>query len=279
MRSRVTRNESHNRYLSSHGNETFILQLQGYIFFGTAHSLLETIKHEFKENPKINFIILDFKQVNGLDATALLSFSKIIRLIKENNAELIISDLSETLKDSFKPLEQENLQFAQNLDFALEHSEIELLKDYREEQAKFGLRERLLQLEPNKEQVDKLISYFEKLEYETGDYLMRQGDEANDVIFIESGQVTAKLETPDAFRFETMQGGSVVGELGFYSDAARTASVIADELTVAYKLTKAQLEQMTEEAPKSATLFHRLNAHLLSDRTTHLMNAVTALRR
>lgn len=283
MRSRVTRNESHKRYLASKGEESFILQLQGYIFFGTAHALFETIKAKLTEGQTVKFIILDFKQVNGLDATALLSFSKIVRLVKENKAQLVISDLSVRLKDAFKSLKAEYndyLYLTKNLDFALEYCEEQLLKDYKEQEIRFGLRERLLQLEPDSKQVDTLLSYFEKFDYKAGDYLMKQGDRADDVIFIESGQVTARLDhTGKALRFETMQGGCIVGELGFYTGAERSASVIADQDTIAHKLTKAKLEQMTREAPESASLFHELNMRLLANRTAHLMNVISALQR
>jgi len=283
MRSRVTRSESHKQYLASKGEESFILQLQGYIFFGTAHALFETIKAKLSEGQTLKFVILDFKQVNGLDATALLSFSKIVRLVKENNAQLVISDLSVRLKGVFKSLEAEyndHLYITKDLDFALEYCEEQLLKEHNEQEITFGLRERLLQLEPDSKRVDTLLSYFEKLEYKSGDYLIKQGDAANDLIFIESGQVTAQLEqNGEVLRFETMQRGSVVGELGFYTGDRRSASVIADEFTYTYVLTKSKLEKMTKEEPRCAALFHDFNMQLLSLRTVHLMNVVNALQR
>ncbi len=245
--------------------------------------MFETIKAKLSEGQTVKFIILDFKQVNGLDATALLSFSKIVRLVKENKAQLVISDLSVRLKDAFKSLKAEyndHLYLTNNLDFALEYCEEQLLKDYKEQEVNYGLRERLLQLESDSKQVDKLLSYFEKFEFESGDYLIKQGDAANDLIFIESGQVTAQLEqNGELLRFETMQGGSVVGELGFYTGGRRSASVIADEFTLAYRLTKSKLEEMTKEEPRCAALFHDFNMQLLSLRTAHLMNVVSALQR
>lgn len=281
LRSRVSRNFNEQTHLDAHGEETFILQLQGYLFFGTANTLLETIKTRVEQASPLKGIILDFEQVSGLDATALSSFAKMIQLSEKTGTQLLLSALPDKLKTSFEHLNANGvLHFFTSLDYALEHCENLLLQANHEPTAAYGLRDRLLKLEPEGTNLDKLLSYFEKLEYKSGDYLMKHGDKADDLFFIESGQVTARLDQAGkALRFETVQGGSIVGELGFYSGAERSASVIADDVTVAYRLTKDKLEQMTQEAPQSAALFHEFNMRLLANRTAHLMNVVSALQR
>ena len=98
---------------------------------------------------------------------------------------------------------------------------------------------------------------------------------------IESGQVTAQLENPGKppVRLERMRGGRAVGEIGFYLGSRRTAAVVADEPTVVYILSRAELQQLEQTDPESASVLHRIFVHLLAERVTHLIRAVNALQR
>ncbi len=121
----------------------------------------------------------------------------------------------------------------------------------------------------------------ERLEVSEGDYLMKQGDAPSDLFFIESGQATAQLEPRGGspIRLQSMGGGHVLGELGFYLNQPRTASVIMDTPGVVYRLSLRRLEQIEKEAPDAASLLHRLIVNLLAERVTHLVNTVEALER
>ena len=67
---------------------------------------------------------------------------------------------------------------------------------------------------------------------------MRQGDEPDRLYFIEKGQVTAQLEAGPGeaqARLETIRGGRVVGEIGFYFSFAAPLR-FRDEPTMVYRL-------------------------------------------
>ena len=85
---------------------------------------------------------------------------------------------------------------------------------------------------------------------------------------------------PDATpkRLETMQGGRVVGELGFYLGKQRSASVVANQPGVIYMLTQESLARIEKEDPEAAFAFHRIIVHLLGERVLHLVQAVDALQ-
>jgi SulP family sulfate permease len=110
---------------------------------------------------------------------------------------------------------------------------------------------------------------------------MAQGSAPDSLFFVESGQVTAQLERPsqEPIRLETMGNGRVVGEMGFYLGQVRTASVVADMPGVVYELSRQKLAQMEAEASEAAAGLHRLIAHLLAERATHLVETVEALQR
>ncbi|MGC9336390.1 MAG: cyclic nucleotide-binding domain-containing protein [Anaerolineae bacterium] len=104
-------------------------------------------------------------------------------------------------------------------------------------------------------------------------------NEADDLYFIERGTVSVylELENDKRVRLHTLGLGTSVGVLGLYLGTTRTASVIADSLTIAYRLTRAALTDMKEKEPELAATFHELIVRLLSERlaaTTRTLEAV-----
>lgn len=79
----------------------YIFQLQGAIFFGTANSLLNKVRHRLiaKESQIIKFIIFDFSLVNSLDSSAVLSFNKISNLAQNHQIKLVFTNLEPKIKD------------------------------------------------------------------------------------------------------------------------------------------------------------------------------------
>ena len=74
-----------------------------------------------------------------------------------------------------------------------------------------------------------------------------------------------------------MLGYTVVGEMGFYRNMPRTASVIAEEPTVIYRLTRRGFEKMQAEDPTAAAALHKLIIRLLSDRLEFANREISAL--
>jgi len=126
-----------------------------------------------------------------------------------------------------------------------------------------------------------LLDYLDRQDLAAGSYLIKQGDPPGSLYFIESGQVTAQLDQTGQppLRLQTMGSGHIVGEIGFYLKQPRTASVVADEDSVVYSLTRESLAKMEEKHPKTASLLHRLVIHLVSERVSHLTRTVDALER
>jgi sulfate permease, SulP family len=93
--------------------------------------------------------------------------------------------------------------------------------------------------------------------------------------------VTAQLErdSQQPIRLETMRGGQVVGEIGFYLGVRRTASVVADQPSVIYRLSLDRLRQLERDDPETAVTFHNLIACLLAERASHLIRTADALLR
>jgi SulP family sulfate permease len=132
-------------------------------------------------------------------------------------------------------------------------------------------------------EIDSVLKYLEPIQVDAGNFLIRQGDPPGAIYFIESGQVTAQFEFSDgqrqSIRLETMRGGHIVGEIGFYLNQPRTAAVVTDKPSTIYRLTREALSEMERDDPEAASLFHQLVIRLLSRRLGHLINTVNALQR
>ena len=118
-------------------------------------------------------------------------------------------------------------------------------------------------------------------EYVAGEYLIRQDDTPNSIYFIESGKVTARWAGQDQneVRLETMGGGNLVGELGFYLGIRRTADVIVNEPSVIYSFSRQKLADVERVDPESANLFHQIVATRLGERVVHLLGIVENFER
>jgi sulfate permease, SulP family len=289
VQSRVTRSYSQQERLRTLGLQTAIFQLQGFIFFGTAHDLLERVRRRVQnpDLPGLRFALFDFRLVSRLDSTALLSFSKLCQLAKQQGLTLIFTQLSPAIAHQ---IEQGLLveappglvQRFPDLDHGLEWCENALLStDQPHETLPQTLREQLAVLAPGVSHLERLISHFERHDIAAGAYLIHKGDQPTDMFFIETGQVTAQIATPEGapLRLETMRGGHVVGELGFYLGRERTADVIADEPSCVYRLSRDGLARMSANDAEATAAFHLIMARLLSNRVVHLIESVDALQR
>jgi len=292
FRSRVNRSLDQRAMLDAAGQELYILELQGFIFFGTANSLYEQVKKRVLDQalPPARFVVLDFSRVTGLDSTGLLSFDKLWSLTKEQDITLIFSGLNKlgvqhvSIHDQLTRggfVEQADaLRFFSDLDHGVEWCEDQIVAGARLQIEEKDLADYFAGILPV-EQMRRIVHYLQRQEFAAGEYLMQQGAEADDLFFIESGQVTSQIENPGQppVRLETMRGGRTVGELGFYLNTPRSAAVIADEASITYRLTRGALELMEQADPQAALALHRLMVQLLGDRAIHLMRTVQALQR
>lgn len=280
--SRVHRDGKERAVLEEHGEELLVLELQGFLFFGTANGLVERVRRRLRIEPPLRSLVLDFKHVTGLDVSGALSFAKLADLAGRSSCTLVLSDVPDGVRSLLardgRLLEAAHVRFAGDLDTGLEDCEEALLARDPSESPKAAVTA--------DEAADgaflppEFRPYLERVTLEAGDTLVRQGERADAVYFLESGQLTARLEGEDhPVRLETMRGGTVVGELAFYANGTRTATVKADRSSTVQRLSRGSLERMTSEAPEAAAALHELVARLMADRVTHLMRAVDTLQR
>jgi SulP family sulfate permease len=287
MKSNVERCAYHRQVLRKLGQQVHILELQGFIFFGTANALLERIRARVTDTAQseVRYIVLDFRRVTGLDSSAVLSFVKGRQLAEAHDITLLLTHLSENIQHQFSlgglTENGTRVRIFRDLDHGLEWCENQLL-DLDKTTLLVTPVTLPAQLVDNgfaKALTSCLMAFLERVQIKEGEYLIRQGNEANALYFIEMGGVSVylALENGKQVRLQTLGPGTVVGELGLYLGTMRTASVMADSPTIAYRLTHAALLEMKEKEPALAAAFHEFAVRLLSERlaaTNRLLEAV-----
>lgn len=290
VRSAVERSAEQWRMLNEElGAYIRILELQGFIFFGTANELVEVIRARLADQnqPVVRYIILDFRRVAGLDTTAVLSFKKINQIVESNQVYLVLAHLSEKMRRRFELdglcEDSEWVRIFSDLDHSLEWCENQLLSRNKGSARKIpdSLSAQLVESGFNRAYIQRLLQFLERVVAQAGETLIQQGEQADSLFFIEQGTVSvySKQKNGEPLRLRTLGLGTSVGELGLYLRTERTASVIADTPAVTYRLTRQSIEAMTAKDPELAAVFHEYIAYLISKRlvaSTHTLE--TALQ-
>ena len=87
-RSNVDRTPDEIEVLRSVRPGIHILKLQGFIFFGTAHSLLHRVRARAHadDQPPLRYLILDFRHITGVDSSALMSLGRLLHIGEQVNS-------------------------------------------------------------------------------------------------------------------------------------------------------------------------------------------------
>ncbi len=284
--SRVSRSPREMELLQAHGDQLVIYALHGFLFFGTAHQLVERVRERISnQREPVRYVVLDFGQVSGVDSTAQLSFQKLVALTQGQHIAVILSGLSERVRRQLQAdsltVQNANVRLEATLDRGVEVCEEWILADVRPLTAASATLE--AQLPPSlAEQADivAVIRRMERREVGAGEQLMAQGAASTELFVLESGQVTAWLEQAGRapVRLETMQGGRMVGEVGFFLGTRRTASVVADRPSVVYVMNQREWTQLARTRPEAAHALTTLVLHLMGQRVAHLTRVVEAMQ-
>jgi len=284
--SNVVRSPLDAQMLHDNGSALHILKLQGFIFFGTAHRLLDQIRQRVNDPAQAcpRFVLLDFRLVSGLDSSAVLGFTKLKNLAESNQIRLLFTALSPTIQHQLTPdvLPPDSDCLFPDLDHGVEWCEEQILASQKSQDSDLTFQTLKYQIEQalaDPGRVSRLMSYLEQQTVETGAYLVKQNAPPQGFIFIESGEVTIYLERANgtSVRIRKMRAGTLVGEMGAYLSQPASASVIADQPSIIYRLSLANLHRMEQDNPDVASAFHRFMARFMAERLTQTTTTLQRL--
>ncbi len=284
--SNVERAPEQTRLLRDEGERLHVFWLSGFIFFGSSNGLFERIRRaiDAQDEKPVGYVVLDFSAVPGLDTSAVLSLIKLRNYCNESGVTLVFSGLDEAMGTGFQRAgfftsDQPHQTFASRNE-AVEWCEDMLLMFHEVGDASAHSFESWLTEElGGAADLSRILPYLERHELEVGEALFRQGEPPDSVELLASGcvAITIQDEQGRPIRLRRMMGYTVVGEMGFYRQVPRTASVIAEEPSVVYRLTRVSFDKMQAQDPAAASVFHKLIIRLLSDRLEFANREISAL--
>ncbi len=273
---RVDRPSHEHEQLVRHGQSIQIMWLHSFVFFGSAHRLLLQIKEIVEaQSGSCRSLILDFRQVLGIDSSAVMSFVKLRQVADREGFVVVLSSVPPQVEPALRAGgligdgNNSTCRVFTNTDNALEWCEDKLLTEIMTREEALGSADEWLAREIGSAELSaRLAFYLELVEYKPGDTLIRQGDAADSLYLLYAGRVTAVLQTAEGvdLRLRSMVGHTIVGEMGLYRMLPRGASVRADQPTIAYRLSLEAMTRMEQDDPKLAYAFHKLVIRTLAER-------------
>ena len=279
FRSSVERSQSSNLLLDQYGAECRVYTLRGFLFFGTANAVLDTIRDEARvRTSNYKVILLDLKRVTGMDISALNTFVQIKVICEMSGVQLIYSGIGPELRTSLLMMDAVSREAGEALifpdaDYAVEYMEDLLLLQYENGSDKKSVEDHLRRIYLDEEKVQVLIGAMEIIEVAEKEKLFEQGDEDTGLFILDQGSMTVLISTGQDgwIRVKKFCPGSLIGEMSAYTpDRLRTATVVADEPCVLYHLTSEKLAQLDSENLMLTASIHELVARTLGNRITYM---------
>jgi SulP family sulfate permease len=277
--SNVERSPERLRILQQEGERVHVFWLSGFIFFGSSNGLFERIKRviEAQREKPVGYVVLDFSAVTGLDSSAVFSLVKLRNYCEEHGVTLAFSGLSESMHVSFKRAgffggRRPHKVFASRNE-AIQWCEEMLLMQHEVSAGSALSFESWITTElGGAADWSRIQPYLERHKFKVGEVLLRQGEPPDSIEILASGHLTAAIEDEHGrlIKIRGMVGYTIVGEMGFYRQIRRSATIIAEEPSTVYRLTRAAFDRMQTEDPGAASAFHQLIIRLLSDRLESL---------
>lgn len=120
----------------------------------------------------------------------------------------------------------------------------------------------------------RALPYFERAEFPAGSYLYHRGELAGGFYLLESGILHADYDLPQGRLFESIVAGTTCGELPFFSDTDRTASVHAERDCVVWRLNREKWDELQAKEPDVAHELLRISLKLTSERMSSITSYV-----
>jgi len=285
-RSNVMRRPEHEQILDNVGESVLVLKLQGFLFFGTSHRLLNRVRDRLvsTEAPPLKFLVLDVGFVTDADSSALTTFTRLRNLAIQGRFQIVYSALTKKfmsqLQEAGASVSNDPLiHIAENLDYAMEYCEDTLLSGQTKKDIASGLVEQLTSVFTVQSNAERIRDYFTPMEFADGATVIQQGDSADGLYYLQAGRLIVFLELPGGGRrrLSAVREGAILGEMGLYSGAQRSTSVVADGVCRMFHLSLENFKTMQRDNPELATELDRYVIRLLSQRLRHAVQQVGSL--
>jgi sulfate permease, SulP family len=270
----VTRSAEAARRLGEQGDAIQLYWLTGYIFFGSSEGVFERVRRDLLAQPagRVRHVVLDFGTVTGADVSATVSLAKLRNFCTQHGASLSLSSLSPPIvralqRDRYFTAPGQRPPFG-DVNTALAWCEDDLLAKGAGVGTEQVFQDWLQQQLGPTVVVGDFLAYLERRDLPDGTVLYRQGDPADEIDLVAAGRLVVDMTGSDgqSLRARILTTHSVVGEMGFFRAAQRSATVLAEGPTTLFTLKRADFMRMRSERPALASAFYEFLLRSVSDR-------------
>ena len=282
----VDRSAEATKYLRESGNAIQLYWLSGYIFFGSSEGLFDRIRTDIESAlpERVDYVILDFSLVSGVDSSAIASLAKLRNWCHRRDIMPIYSALSRADRPA---LARAGLYSGKSPEpFDDVHGAMAWCEDQLLSGAKLADDASPASFEAWFQQqlgttvtAADLLRYFQRQDVDSAEILYREGEPADTIDLVVSGRLAIDVTkySGEKLRVRRMTTHTVVGEMGFFRRSIRSATVSAEVPTTLFTLTRANFECVREERPELANAFYDFVLRILADRTDFTTRTVAAM--
>ncbi|TRX90219.1 hypothetical protein FHL15_008947 [Xylaria flabelliformis] len=119
--------------------------------------------------------------------------------------------------------------------------------------------------------------YFSRKEFPAGTVLYHRGEKAKGFYLLERGELHAEYETPQGHLSEPIVQGTTCGELPFFSETTRTATVRAAKDCVVWVMDTDSWNRLQDEEKDVAQELLRVSLKLTTERMNAMTNYISAV--
>lgn len=276
-RSTLQRPPEEDAVLTEHGARIRILQLQGYLFFGSLDRMIRSLGAEMDAvcagDGAKGMVILDLAAVTGLDSAGCAALSKLGDQARARGVSVHLAAMPDGMRHTIERWgldlsARAGLQSWLSVDTALEACETALIAVELGSGHRVSINGRLKLMGHAHPRIADLLDMMDKILLDTGDTLITSGTCSGDVYFLDSGRLAVMIasKTSAPKRVSSLAAGAVVGEVARYRDSLRTADVVAEEPCVVYCLPEDVLNRLEHEDRDLAALVHAIMATALAEK-------------
>jgi sulfate permease, SulP family len=283
-RSSLDRSRDAQAVLAAHGGTIQGLNLQSYLFFGSANRLYQHVKALLHRHPECRFLVFDFKLVTGIDSSAAYSFAQIKRTAHDRGIKLVLTHLPSAAEKALRSSEfiSHEVSVVAELDHALEWCENEVIAQHQGlEQEEDSLRDWFVRLLETEEDAAELIRRCQRLEVGAGEIIVRAGEAADSMHFILDGRVGIMVPADGerTTRVRSLGRYTTIGEMGLVSHAPRSATIQAEVASVLYVLGADQFEAIMADDPALGRKLLTYFVSVMAERLSFANRTIAVLRR
>jgi SulP family sulfate permease len=282
----VERPSAQRRLLADHSGSIHVMELTGFLFFGSAYKIMDDITARLKatDQAPLRYLILDFERVNGADSSALKLLPRVIHDLEAGGGRLLLSSVRERFLKQFaasgvKISAQGGPVLREDVDRALEWCEDQILNDLGMDSNRMrvsmagALKDDVLIMNLiDKRGTERVL--------EDGEVLLQQDQSADGIYYVKDGRLRVSFftEAGHTIRLREIGEGNWVGEVGYYLDQPASATVKAmGPCTVAF-LSDETIKKLAQEDSETGRNFHLFMARLLAERLADSNRVIEALR-